>query len=177
MRLHNLLASGSTSLRANGLRSTREMREEGWGVITLNDLETEWAKILAVNYGSIFNTALNALDARIPDLPGGDAIALLVGQAERITTLRLGNQVDFAGELFPLLLDDREETAAHYTLPETAELLAQLASARMTPDDWASEETVANLRVADLACGTGTLLRASYHGIRRRHESAGGQRG
>ena len=174
LRLHNLLAAGSTSLRANGLRSTRELRTEGWGVITLSDLDTEWAKILAVNYGSIFNTALNALDARIPIVPGGDAIALLVGQAERIDNLRLGNQVDFAGELFPLLLDDREETAAHYTLPATAELLAQLAVARLTPDDWASAATVANLKVADLACGTGTLLRAAYHGIRRRHESAGG---
>ena len=86
----------------------------------------------------------------------------------------LGNRVDFAGELFPLLLDDREETAAHYTLPETAELLAQLAVSRITLDDWASEATAANLRVADLACGTGALLRAAYHGIRRRHESAGG---
>ena len=107
LRLHNLLADGSASLRTAGLRSTTQLRAEGWGVITLNDLRTEWDKILAVNYGSIFNTARNALDSRIPDLVGADVVARLVGIAERITSLRLGNRVDFAGELFPLLLDDR----------------------------------------------------------------------
>ena len=174
LRLHNLLAVGSEALRDNGLRSIAELQTAGGGNILMSDLRTEWDKILAINYGSIFNTARNALDDRIPDAVGSAAMSRLAGIAEYITTLRLGNRVDFAGELFPLLLDDREETAAHYTLPATAELLAQLAVARLTPGDWASEATVANLRVADLACGTGTLLRAAYHGIRRRHESAGG---
>ena len=174
LRLHNMLAAGSTSLRDAGLRSTTQLQAEGWGVITLNDLRTEWDKILAVNYGSIFNTARNALDNRIPDAVGSDAISRLVGIAERITSLRLGNRVDFAGELFPLLLDDREETAAHYTLPETAELLAQLAVSRLALPDWSDAAAVGNLRIADLACGTGTLLRAAYRHIRRRHEDAGG---
>ena len=174
LRLHNLLAADSEALRDNGLRSIAALQTAGGGNILMSDLRTEWDKILAVNYGSIFNTARNALDDRIPDAVGSAAISRLAGIAEYITTLRLGNRVDFAGELFPLLLDDREETAAHYTLPATAELLAQLAVARMATDDWASEKTVANLKVADLACGTGTLLRAAYHGIRRRHESAGG---
>ena len=174
LRLHNLLAVGSATLRQNGLRSIAELRTAGRGSITLGDLRTEWDKILAVNYGSIFNTARNALDDRIPDAVGSGVLTELATTAERVTALRLGNRVDFAGELFPLLLDDREETAAHYTLPETAELLSQLAVARISLDDWASETAVGNLRVADLACGTGTLLRASYHGIRRQHESAGG---
>ena len=174
LRLHNMLAAGSASLSAAGLSSTTQLQAEGWGVITLNDLRTEWDKILSVNYGSIFNTARNALDSRIPDVVGSDAISRLVGIAERITSLRLGNRVDFAGELFPLLLDDREETAAHYTLPETAELLARLAVSRLELNDWSDAAATANLRIADLACGTGTLLRAAYRHIRRRHEDAGG---
>ncbi len=179
LRLHKLLEDGSPTLRQSGLNSLNWLRNVGsaglgGGVISVGDLREEWDKILAVNYGAIFNAARNALDDRIPDTVGASVLSQLAATAERITALMLGNRVDFAGELFPLLLDDREETAAHYTLPETAELLAQLAVARMTPDDWASEATVANLRVADLACGTGALLRAAYHGIRRRHESAGG---
>ena len=179
LRLHKLLEDGSPTLRQSGLNSLNWLRNVGsaglgGGVISVGDLREEWDKILAVNYGAIFNTARNALDDRIPDAVGASVLSQLAATAERVTALMLGNRVDFAGELFPLLLDDREETAAHYTLPATAELLAQLAVARMTPDDWASEATVANLRVADLACGTGTLLRAAYHGIRRRHESAGG---
>ena len=174
LRLHNMLAADSAALRQNGLRSTSTLRSDGLGVITLNDLREEWAKILAVNYGSIFNTAINALDTRVPDLPGADAIAFLVNLADRVTTLRLGNRVDFAGELFPLLLDDREETAAHYTLPETAELLARLAVSRLDLSDWSDAAAVGNLRIADMACGTGTLLRAAYRHVRRRHEEAGG---
>ena len=98
----------------------------------------------------------------------------LAAMADSIAALRLGNQVDFAGELFPKLLDDREETAAHYTLPETAELLARLAVSRINLADWSDAGAVAGLRLADLACGTGTLLRAAYRQIRQRHEAAGG---
>ena len=174
LRLHNLLASNSATLRQQGLRSIAELRTAGNGSITLGDLRIEWDRILSINYGSIFNTARNALDDRIPDDVGSTTLSQLAGTAERIAALRLGNRVDFAGELFPLLLDDREETAAHYTLPETAELLGQLAVGRISLGDWASETEAANLKVADLACGTGALLRSSYHGIRRRHESAGG---
>ena len=174
LRLQNLLAADSDTLRGQGLRSTAQLRTDGMGVITLGDLRQEWDKILAVNYGSIFNTARAALDDRIPDEAGASTLDQLAGFAGRIAGLQFGNRVDFAGELFPKLLDDREETAAHYTLPETAELLASLAVARIDLPDWADAVASADLRIADLACGTGTLLRAAYRQIRRRHEAAGG---
>ncbi len=174
MRLQNLLAAGSGAMQRNGLRSTAALRADAYGAITLGHVRAEWDKILAVNYGSIFNTARNALDVRIPDSVGADVMLRLAEIAELITALRLGNRVDFAGELFPLLLDDREETAAHYTLPETAELLARLAAARLDLPAWSDADAVGNLRIADMACGTGTLLRAAYRHIRSRHEEAGG---
>ena len=179
LRLHYLLEIDSPALRQNGLHSLDWLRNVGsvglsGGVIGIGDLREEWDKILAVNYGAIFHTARNALHYSMPSPAGPDVVTRLARIAENITRLRLGNRVDFAGELFPLLLDDREETAAHYTLPETAELLAQLAVARLELPDWSDAEAVASMRVADMACGTGALLRAAYHGIRRRHESAGG---
>ena len=143
-------------------------------VLTPGAVREEWDKILDVNYGAIFHVARVALDDRIPDAVGSAVLLDLGRLVERIVALRLGNRVDFAGELFPLLLDDREETAAHYTLSETAELLGRLAVDRLSIDDWASSETVGALRVADMACGTGALLRASYGHIRRRHDAAGG---
>ena len=88
--------------------------------------------------------------------------------------MRLGNRIDFAGELFPELLKDRKETAANYTLPVTAELLAGLAVDRLTVDDWSNTEELSRLRIADMACGTGTLLRAVYGHIRHNNESTGG---
>jgi len=143
-------------------------------VIVLEELRDEWLKILEVNYRAIFNTALNALHPRIPDEIGSQVLTELSVLAGRITALRLGNRVDFAGELFPKLLSDRGETAAHYTLPETAELLSQMAVTRIKLGNWKSPESVTSLKIADLACGTGSLLRAAYRHIRNRHDAAGG---
>ena len=156
------------------LPTIARIRAANLGVLSLTALRREWDRILAVNYGSIFNTARTALDDRMPIEQGVRVMEQLAEMADNITALRLGSHVDFAGELFPKLLDDREETAAHYTLPETAELLARLAVARLHRPDWSDAAAVANLRIADLACGTGTLLRAAYRQIRQRHETAGG---
>ena len=174
LRMHNLLATGSSALRQNGLRTVATLRENVGGVITLGSLRDEWDKILAVNYSSIFHTARTALHPDLPDGVGSQVVTELGRMAEEITALRLGNRVDFAGELFPKLLDDREETAAHYTLPETAELLSHLAVDQLSISDWSSSDQIRNLEVADMACGTGALLRATYRQIRRRHEAAGG---
>lgn len=176
LRLQNRLAQTSSSLKAKGLQSISEMkaRYAVGSVITPDELRAEWAKILDENYGAIFHTARNALHPRIPADVGSDVLTRLSTLADRIAALRLGNRVDFAGELFPQLLSDREETAAHYTLPETAELLSQLAVARIGLGDWSNADTVASLKIADLACGTGSLLRAAYRHIRSRHDAAGG---
>ena len=174
LRLHNLLAANSPALQNAGLQTIARIRAANLGALSLTALRREWDRILAVNYGSIFNTARTALDDRMPIEQGVRVMEQLAEMADNITALRLGSHVDFAGELFPKLLDDREETAAHYTLPETAELLARLAVARLHRPDWSDAAAVANLRIADLACGTGTLLRAAYRQIRQRHESAGG---
>lgn len=174
LRLQSLLASKSSSLRKNGLQTVAQLLTTSGNVLLLSDLRRERDKILEVNYSSIFSAARIALDDRIPIAAGSDVLTELSGLAERITALRLGNRIDFAGELFPKLLDDREEIAAHYTLPETAELLAQLAAMRVAPEDWASADAVSALRIADFACGTGTLLRAAYRHARYRHEARGG---
>ena len=174
LRLHNLLAANSPALQNAGLQTIARIRAANLGALSLTALRQEWDKILAVNYGSIFNTARTALDDRMPIEQGVRVMEQLAEMADNITALRLGSHVDFAGELFPKLLDDREETAAHYTLPETAELLARLAVSRLHRPDWSDAAVVANLRIADLACGTGTLLRAAYRQIRQRHETAGG---
>ena len=176
LRLQNLLAETSEELKARGLKTLSELRfvSQAGEVILPDDVRVEWGKILAFNYKAVFNAARKVLPLRMPDTVGGDVITRLARRAARITNLRLGNRVDFAGELFPELLSDREETAAHYTLPETAELLSQLAVARLNLSDWAAPPEVAALKIADFACGTGSLLRAAYRHIRSRHDAAGG---
>ena len=175
LRLQTLLAERSPSLREQGLRSVGQLRASAMGdTLTLSGLRREWGRILDVNYGAIFKTARDALHIELPEAAAALALNDLADLAGQVAALRLGNRVEFAGELFPKLLTDRKETAANYTLPETAELLAALAVERIRLDDWADAAAVAGLRVADMACGTGTLLRAACQDIRRRHEAAGG---
>jgi hypothetical protein len=61
--------------------------------------------------------------------------------------------------------------------PASAALLAGLALVpHRTPrgGSWANPEDVRSLRVADFACGTGTLLSTAYQRIGQLHELAGG---
>ena len=66
--------------------------------------------------------------------------------------------------------------AAYYTSIPASTLLAglALAPAKWTARDWGSIHDVANMRVVDPACGTGTLLMAPYRQILQNHLAAGG---
>ena len=175
LRLQNRLVNQSESLNAAGLRSFASVAEDTLGQgVTVHAIREEWRKILAVNYGTIFNVAVKSLSTDIPEDKASGALTALGELATEVSGALLGNRVDFAGELFPELLTDREETAAHYTLPVTAELLAGLAVDRLGVDDWSNTEELRRLRIADMACGTGALLRAVYGHIRHNNESTGG---
>ena len=173
LRLHDLIAE-IPGMRRKGISKIAELRNHPGQPATLSDLREAWHTILDFNYKSIFVPAVNALNDGLPTLNGAEVLDGLARTAEGVTALRLGASVDFAGELFPKLLDDREETAAHYTLPTTAHLLAGIAIDRLRISDWSSTEQVSILKIADFACGTGTLLRAAYSQIRKKYEMAGG---
>ena len=83
---------------------------------------------------------------------------------------------DLSGRLFHTLLSDAKFTGAYYTSVPAAALLARLVFEDWPPNvDWADHEFPASLSVADLACGTGTLLMAVAAEAERRHEAAGGK--
>ena len=74
--------------------------------------------------------------------------------------------------VFQTLIADRKLLATFYTLPESASLLAELAVSRLDLD-WTDEASVMALKIADFACGTGTLLSATQGAIYRRLRRAG----
>lgn len=135
-----------------------------------------WKAIRDIDYRSVYDPASTALE--IVESDAGTVLAAsLLGRvgivADRVQSGVLG-LFDIGGELFQRLISDRSQAASYYTRPEVAEFLAHLTipegmqlpdSARSVvreePD--ASDET---FRVADLACGTGTLMRAAYRRVR-----------
>ena len=156
-------------------------------ISTLDDLRAEfdldrllkgsvlrtWRYILReVNYWPIFRIALDILGP-IPDAEASSVLDHLGTAAIALKGIGATTTHDLAGQMFGRLITDRKFLATFYTLPVSAALLAELAVARLDMD-WADPEAFTNLRIADLACGTGALLAAAYRAAASRHRRAGG---
>lgn len=136
----------------------------------------EWHKILQVNYWPIFDIARRILEV----LPASECQPLIDGladTAEKLLQSRLMRSHDLTGAVFQKLIADRKFLAAYYTTPASAALLIGLAFAPEnlpTGKSWANPADVQSLRIADFACGTGTLLSTAYQRVGQLHELAGG---
>ena len=130
-----------------------------------------WSAILDVNYWPIFKVARDVL-AAMDTATAGRALRRLDESARELVGLGATTIGDLAGQMFGQLISDRKFLATFYTRPSSATLLAELAVARL-PVDWSDAEGVCQLRVADLACGTGALLSAVYRRMIARLRRAG----
>ena len=132
-----------------------------------------WNDILKINYWPIFAIARDILG----EMQARDATQILRrlrNTAQDINAAGVENAQDLTGRIFQNLIADRKYLATFYTLPASAALLARLAVAKMQGVDWSDKEAIGKLRVADFACGTGTLLSAVYEQIAARYERTGG---
>ena len=127
-----------------------------------------------IDYVPVFELATNILDMLVdaPEETQRPVIDPLVKAME--DTRRLEGH-DLSGRLFHTLLTDAKFTGAYYTSVPAATLLSRLVFQDWPPRvDWADHEFPASLNVADIACGTGTLLMAVAAEVERRHKDAGG---
>jgi len=130
-----------------------------------------WDKILDINYWPVFSIARKVL-LPLSDRYAPTILDMLAKAAQTLATGSLATVQDLAGQMFGTLITDRKFLAAFYTLPSSSALLAELAVSRLDVD-WSDREAVENLRVADLACGTGALLSAAYRRMVSRVRRAG----
>ena len=124
-----------------------------------------------VNYWPIFKIASDLL-SNIPTVQANQVLNLLYRTASKLADMGATSLNDLSGRMFQKLIADRKFLATFYTLPVSATLLAELAASRLQTD-WRNADVVKDLRVADLACGTGTLIGALYHAILARHRRTG----
>ncbi|MCH7519473.1 MAG: hypothetical protein IH964_10670 [Candidatus Dadabacteria bacterium] len=166
------LAGGPGKL-AN-VKSIEELRAAGGG-LTKSTILAEWRKILKVNYWPIFDIARRILEF-IPSAYSKTLIERMAKTADQLVENQLMRSHDLTGAVFQRLIADRKFLAAYYTTPASAALLVGLA---ITPDrpligSWANSDDVKTIRIADFACGTGTLLSTAYQRIGQLHELSGG---
>ena len=132
----------------------------------------EWREILKVNYWSIFKIATDLLIRVAPVDLASRLLDRMASAAERVRALGAADSSDLIGTVFQRLIADRKFLATFYTRPESATLLAHLA----IPDNgtWDDPERVKDFKIADYACGTGTLIHAAYRRVNQLHLFSGG---
>ena len=162
---HNAVAGTHGIPSIEGLRSAH-------GRLQQRNLLSCWWDILRVDYWPIFHVAVRLL-VQVPPAKALWLLKLAADAASDLDGIGVTTMHDLAGRMFQQLITDRKFLATFYTLPPSAAMIAELAAARLDVD-WADVDSVTGLRIADLACGTGTLLSAAYQAVRSRHRRAGG---
>ena len=131
----------------------------------------DWEEILGINYAPIFADAYRIVDeAFMYDMEMSRRVLKQLWQtAYEICESHLPQIHELAGEIFQRLIVDRKYVKSNYTMPESASLL----SALVCPDIQCNELR-ALPKVADFACGTGSLLNGVYKQIQRLYEQKTG---
>ena len=128
-----------------------------------------WNVILKVNYRPIFHVAKRLIAAIATDDELVDRIlATLCDTAKELVDQRLTQIHELAGTVFQRLIVDRKYVKANYTRLESVALLSALVLPK-------TQENVSELKVADFACGTGSLLNGVYQRILELYEQVGGK--
>ncbi len=140
------------------IRNLDQMQADG--DVTHVGLLTEWDKVLSINYWSVFSIARTFLyEISDPQL-AQQLVTIVVSTAQKLTRLGVTDSHDLAGVVFQQFIADRKYLATFYTRPESAVLLVHLAIPLDAAD---TPESYQQYRIADYACGTGTLIHAAYN--------------
>ena len=139
-------------------------------------LRNAWRDICDnIDYVPVFQLAADILHV-LGDGPDEVRMPVISPLVKAMEDTRKLEGHDLSGRLFHTLLTDAKFTGAYYTSVPAATLLSRLVFQDWPPHvDWADHEFPASLNVADLACGTGTLLMAVAAEVERRHTDAGGE--
>ena len=134
-----------------------------------------WEQILDIDYYPIFSIARDVVQT-LSEMEASEVLTECAKTASALLAMGAVGRHDLAGRIFNKLVSERKLLAAFYTSIPASTLLAGLAMSanRWADVDWSDSEKVAQLRVVDPACGTGTLLMAVYRQILQ-NQAANGQ--
>ena len=134
------------------------------GTISKEQLLDAWLRVRGIDYAPIFDSAISMLRS-LPSGVGGKVIKTMVDISSGLLATGAYKFGDFYGMLYQKQLYDRKRVAAFYTRPEAATLLAELAMRGPNDAAWHDESLLKKTRIADMACGSGSLLNAAYSHI------------
>ena len=132
-----------------------------------HEIQKLWRMIWqTIDYDPIFRLA-ERVALEIPTTPDArTAFLFLVDKVREVCERQAALHHDLMGRVYHYLLNDAKYLATYYTSPASATLLLKLA---LIPSRWKCDfgdlSAIRQMRVADLACGTGTLLMAASQAI------------
>jgi len=140
----------------------------------IQEFANHWDFIVAdINYYPIFHIGTRVLRTLTSDPDVVRAVLELSNTAQHIVAKRAALRHDLMGRVYHRLLADAKYLATYYTRIPSATLLLKLAMpASACGGCWDDMDAIRNVRVADLACGTGTLLMAAADAVMDNYISA-----
>ena len=120
-----------------------------------------WRCARGIGHAPVLDSAIGILHS-LPAGVAGEAIKTMAAVSSGLLATGAYKFGDFYGMLYQRQLYDRKRAAAFYTRPEAATLLAELVMRGPGDAAWHDEELLRKMRIADMACGSGSLLHAAY---------------
>ena len=155
-----------------GIADPEKLRHATSGKLSKTAVLQEWRKILRINYHPIFHIAREIVE-KLPAAIASELLDLLHKTANDLIATGITRSHDLSGTVFQRLISDRKALATFYTSPPAATLLSALAIPEQS-QSWGDPKVLTEFRIADFACGTGTLLATAYQRLIRLHETEGG---
>ena len=118
-----------------------------------------------INYVPIFQLGERILDELPASVSTTEIVASLLDEAHKICAEQAALRHDLMGRIYHRLLPHAKYLGTYYTSVSAATLLLKISLDREWPHDFGSPRELADFKVADLACGTGTLLMAAAQAL------------
>lgn len=119
----------------------------------------------SINYIPIFQLGERVLNELPIDANSTIATRALLTEAISICSQQAALRHDLMGRIYHWLLHHAKYLGTYYTSVAAATLLLKLTLAAKWKEDFSDPGVLASFKVADLACGTGTLLMASAQAL------------
>ena len=169
LRVAGLILIGALMFQSALAEQDNRVKSPGYllrDASSVEELLAHWQFILnKINYAAIFRIALKIADASQIE----PELARMMSAAAMTSRHITQGGADLTGQVYHRVLADAKTLAAYYTSIPAAMMMSGLALDSDSWDGakkWADLDFVRELRVADPACGSGTLLTAAAWQIR-----------
>lgn len=162
VQLHlNVKAPGSNMPDVTPLSSPGLWQRSSPHDALTDEVARAWRAIERQDYKPLSTLAADLLEDEILSPLLGRTLRTIYTTIRDSVTSGISATTNVAAEIWQAMIPDRNQRAAYYTKPITAELLANLTTARLAEPGEA--------RYNEICAGTGTLARATEENIRFRH--------